>query len=335
MSNNKKELSPIKRISEDDRLTTFPIPISRVNIWKQYKKHASTFWVVESIDFSNDKYQWETKLETKEQEFIKYILAFFAASDSIVAMNLAERFKNDINIPEVNYFYDFQIMMENIHAETYSTMLDIYIMDQEEKNKLLNAVETIPAVKLKADWARKWMNSKARFQERLVAFICVEGIFFSGSFCAIFWIRAKGILPGLCTGNEYINRDEGLHTRFGCLLYSMCDEKLTRNELLEIILDAVEIEKKFITEALPYNLKSMNANLMKQYIESVADNVLALLDEDPYFKSKNPFDFMEALNCHNKTNFFEGDTTDYQKIAYVEQEKELNLEKLDLDDCDF
>ena len=252
-------------------------PIQHNDIWKMYKKQMALFWTTEEIDFEKDLTDWK-KLKEEEQYFVKNVLAFFAGSDGIVLENLAENFMNEIEIPEVRCFYGFQIAMENIHSETYSLMIDTYIKDESEKDKLLNAITEIPCVKKKADWALKWLNDKnSSFAIRLVAFAIIEGVFFSGSFCAIFWLKKRGLMPGLTFSNELMSRDEGLHTDFAVLLYSKIIEKVDTETIHEIMTEAVSIEKEFIVESLPCNLIGMNSTLMEQYIEFVADRLLRQL----------------------------------------------------------
>lgn len=291
------------------------LPINYPTIWEHYKRHEASFWTAEEIDLSNDLKDWAT-LNSGERHFISHVLAFFAASDGIVNENLAVNFMSEVQLPEARCFYGFQIMMENIHSETYALLIDTYIKDHVEKNKLFHAIETIPAVTRKAEWALRWIEN-GNFAERLVAFAAVEGIFFSGSFCSIFWLKKRGLMPGLTFSNELISRDEGLHCEFACLLYSMLENKLTQEQVYSIIRDAVEIEKQFITEALPVNLIGMNAQLMQQYIEFVADRWLHELGYQKIFQSANPFDFMEMISLQGKTNFFEKRVGDYQKAGVM------------------
>lgn len=291
------------------------LPIKYPKIWEYYKKHEASFWTAEEIDLSADLRDWEN-LNDGERHFISYVLAFFAASDGIVNENLAVNFMSEVQLPEARCFYGFQIMMENIHSETYALLIDTYIKDQFEKNKLFNAIETVPAVKRKAEWALRWIE-QGTFAQRLVAFAAVEGIFFSGSFCSIFWLKKRGLMPGLTFSNELISRDEGLHCEFACLLYSMLSNKLSQQEVHTIIADAVAIEKEFITNALPVDLIGMNAKLMQQYIEFVADRWLAELGYDKMFHASNPFDFMEMISLQGKTNFFEKRVGDYQKAGVM------------------
>lgn len=293
-----------------------------------YKKAEASFWTAEEIDLSQDQKDWEN-LNDGERHFISHVLAFFAASDGIVNENLAINFMQEVQLPEARCFYGFQIMMENIHAETYSLLIDTYIKKQSEKDYLFNALETVPCVKKKGEWALKWINSE-NFTERLIAFAAVEGIFFSGSFCSIFWLKKRGLMPGLTFSNELISRDEGLHCDFACLLYSMLNEKLPESRVHEIIRDAVEFEKEFVTDALPVDLIGMNAKLMSQYIEFVADRLLVSLGCNKIYNATNPFDFMEMISLQGKTNFFEKRVGEYQK-AGVMGDKDKNVFSLDED----
>ncbi|MES2004856.1 MAG: ribonucleoside-diphosphate reductase small subunit [Bacteroidota bacterium] len=291
------------------------LPINYPKIWEQYKRHQASFWTAEEIDLSSDLKDWEN-LNSGERHFISHILAFFAASDGIVNENLAVNFMSEVQLPEARCFYGFQIMMENIHSETYALLIDTYIKDPNEKNKLFHAIDTVPAVTEKAQWALRWIEN-GNFAERLVAFAAVEGIFFSGSFCSIFWLKKRGLMPGLTFSNELISRDEGLHCEFACLLYSMLEHKLTEKEVHAIIMDAVSIEKKFITDALPVDLIGMNAKLMQQYIEFVADRWISELGYAKVYNTSNPFDFMEMISLQGKTNFFEKRVGDYQKAGIM------------------
>lgn len=301
------------------------LPIHYQSVWDMYKKAVASFWVAEEIDLYQDLADWE-KLSADEKHFISHVLAFFSSSDGIVNENLALRFYNDVQIPEARCFYGFQIAMENIHAETYALLIDTYIKDQAEKNHLFNAMETVPAVKKKADWAMKWIYSdSATFPMRLLAFAAVEGIFFSGSFCAIFWLKKRGLMPGLTFSNELISRDEGLHTDFACLLYNMLEEKLTDEQVLELITEAVEIEKEFISEALPVSLIGINAKLMRQYIEFIADRLLRELGQPNHYNATNPFDWMELISLEGKTNFFEKKVAEYQKAGVMSKREEMTF----------
>jgi ribonucleoside-diphosphate reductase beta chain len=291
------------------------LPIKYPAIWEMYKKSEASFWTAEEIDLSDDQKHWDS-LNTGERHFISHILAFFSASDGIVNENLAVNFMSEVQLPEARCFYGFQIMMENIHAETYALLIDTYIKDPDEKDRLFHAIDTVPAVKRKAEWALRWIDN-GNFAERLVAFAAVEGIFFSGSFCSIFWLKKRGLMPGLTFSNELISRDEGMHCEFACLLYSMLENKLSQEAVHGIIRDAVEIEKEFITDALPVALIGMNAKLMSQYIEFVADRWLAELGYKKIYNSSNPFDFMEMISLQGKTNFFEKRVGDYQKSGVL------------------
>ena len=301
-------------------------PIQYNDVWSMCKKHVSTYWTVEEIDFSKDGKDWET-LTSDEQYFIKNVLAFFAASDGIVNENLVLNFMSEIKVPEVLAFYSFQNAIETIHSETYSLLIDTYIKEDVEKNRLLNAVETIPCIKKKADWAIKWINDKdATFATRLIAFACVEGIFFSGAFCSIYWLKKRGLMPGLTFSNELISRDEALHTEFAIYLYSKLQNKLLRTNVEAIVREAVEIETEFICEALPCKLIGMNKVLMLQYIEFVADRLLVQLGNDKIYNSTNPFDWMEMISLEGKTNFFEKRVGEYglaKKIGANEDEGEV------------
>jgi ribonucleoside-diphosphate reductase beta chain len=291
------------------------LPINYPGIWEMYKKHEASFWTAEEIDLSGDMKDWAS-LNDGERHFISHVLAFFAASDGIVNENLAVNFMSETQLPEARCFYGFQIMMENIHAETYALLIDSYIKDPQEKHRLFHAIETVPAVKKKAEWALRWIQNGS-FAERLIAFAAVEGIFFSGSFCSIFWLKKRGLMPGLTFSNELISRDEGLHCEFACLLYGMLSNKLSHEAVAAIIGDAVAIEKEFISDALPVKLIGMNAELMKQYIEFVADRWMNELGYPKLFNVSNPFDFMEMISLQGKTNFFEKRVGDYQKAGLL------------------
>lgn len=291
------------------------LPINYPAIWEKYKKHEASFWTAEEIDLGDDMKDWNN-LNDGERHFISHVLAFFAASDGIVNENLAVNFMSEVQLPEARCFYGFQIMMENIHSETYALLIDTYIKDPKEKDRLFHAIDTVPAVKKKAEWALRWIENGS-FAERLVAFAAVEGIFFSGSFCSIFWMKKRGLMPGLTFSNELISRDEGLHCEFACLLYSMLKSKLTEKEVHGIISDAVVIEKEFVTEALPVDLIGMNAKLMQQYIEFVADRWLTELGYSKIYNATNPFDFMELISLQGKTNFFEKRVGEYQKSGVM------------------
>jgi ribonucleoside-diphosphate reductase beta chain len=308
-------------------------PIEHHDIWQFYKQQEASFWTAEEIDLMQDISDWSNKLNDDEKHFVKHVLAFFAASDGIVNENLAENFVNEVQYTEAKFFYGFQIAMENIHSETYSLLIDTYIKDKEEQNMLFNAIETIPAIEKKASWALKWIESPS-FAERLIAFAAVEGIFFSGSFCSIFWLKKRGLMPGLTFSNELISRDEGLHCDFACHLYNNhIENKLTPKRIKEIILSALEIEKEFILEALPVKLIGMNSDLMAQYLEFVTDRLLDSLGVEKHFNSENPFDFMQNIALQGKTNFFEKRVAEYQK-AGVNKEADEDLDSA-FGDMDF
>lgn len=293
-------------------------PVQHDAVWRQYKKAVACFWTVEEVDLGSDVADWNEKLNDDERYFLSHVLAFFAASDGIVNENLAERFLNDVQIPEARFFYGFQIAIENVHSEMYSLLIDTYIRDEKEKTHLLNAIETVPAVKNKAEWAMRWIDHGS-FPERLIAFACVEGIFFSGSFCAIFWLKQyrPGLMPGLTFSNELISRDEGLHRDFACLIYSMLETKLPQERVFEIVTNAVETEKEFVTDALPVRLLGINADTMRNYIEFVADHLLVSLGYEKRFHAQCGFDFMELLSLEGKTNFFERRNGDYQRAGVM------------------
>ncbi|KAL5488052.1 RNR2 [Sanghuangporus weigelae] len=291
-------------------------PIQYHEIWQMYKKSEASFWTAEEMDLSKDLHDWENKLNDNERHFISHVLAFFAASDGIVNENLVERFSSEVQVAEARCFYGFQIMMENIHSETYSLLIDTYIKDPAQREYLLDAIETIPCVKRKADWALRWIaDHRATFGERLVAFAAVEGIFFSGSFASIFWLKKRGLMPGLTFSNELISRDEGMHTDFACLLFSHLRRRPHPDTLKRIITEAVAIEQEFLTDALPVSLIGMNAKLMCQYIEFVADRLLISLGNEKVYNSTNPFDFMDMISLQGKTNFFEKRVSDYAKAG--------------------
>ena len=310
-----------------DRFVLFPI--KHQDIWEMYKKAEASFWTAEEIDLNPDLQDWENKLNDDEKHFIKHVLAFFAASDGIVNENLAVNFMNEVQYPEARCFYGFQIMMENIHSETYSLLIDSYIKDVKEKDRLFHSIDTLPCVGKKADWALKWIGNGS-FAERLIAFAAVEGIFFSGSFCSIFWLKKRGLMPGLTFSNELISRDEGLHCDFACLLYSQLENQLPQEQVTAIITNAVAIEKEFVSDALPVRLIGMNADMMCQYIEFVADRLLVALGCPKTYNATNPFDFMELISLQGKTNFFEKRVAEYQKSG-VMGKKEDNVFKLDED----
>lgn len=303
------------------------LPIKYPEIWEMYKKCEASFWTAEEIDLSDDQKHWDN-MNDGERHFISHILAFFAASDGIVNENLAVNFMSEVQLPEARCFYGFQIMMENIHSETYALLIDTYIKDPAEKDKLFHAIDTVPCVGKKAEWALRWINN-GTFAERLIAFAAVEGIFFSGSFCSIFWLKKRGLMPGLTFSNELISRDEGMHCEFACLLYRMLENKLSKEAATAIITDAVEIEKEFISDALPVSLIGMNAKLMSQYIEFVADRWLGELGYPKVYNATNPFDFMEMISLQGKTNFFEKRVGDYQKsgVLNTQENKSFSLDE--------
>ena len=305
-------------------------PIQHDDIWSFYKKSEASFWTAEEIDLSNDLSDWENKLNDNERHFIKHVLAFFAASDGIVNENLAENFVSEVQYTEAKFFYGFQIMMENIHSETYSLLIDTYIKDPKEKEYLFNAIEHLDCVQKKANWALRWID-KGSFAERLIAFAAVEGIFFSGSFCSIFWLKKRGLMPGLSFSNELISRDEGMHCDFACLLYNHhLNHKLDPGVVEEIIKDAVAIEQEFVSDALPVKLIGMNATLMCQYIEFVADRLLVALGQKKIYQVDNPFPWMDLISLQGKTNFFEKRVGDYQKSG-VMTERQNQVFSLDED----
>jgi ribonucleotide reductase beta subunit family protein with ferritin-like domain len=321
--------APLSRISaeyrelekEDPLLKENPrrwvlLPIQYPAVFEMYKKHEASFWTAEEIDLAQDSKDWE-RLNEGEQHFIKHVLAFFAASDGIVLENLASQFSTEVQIPEARAFYGFQMAMENIHSETYSLLIEQYVKDPVEKDKVFNAITTMPAVHEKAQWAVQWMNRESSFAERIVAFAAVEGVLFSGSFCAIYWLKKRGLMPGLTFSNELISRDEGLHAEFACLLYSMLQNKLPEDVVHDIIRGAVDAERKFICEALPCDLIGMNSELMTKYIEFVADRLLSALGHTKLFGASNPFDWMELISLQGKTNFFEKRVGEYQKAGVM------------------
>jgi len=297
----------------DNRFVIFPI--QHDDLWDWYKKQQACFWTAEEIDLHQDLNDWENKLTDDERYFIRHILAFFAASDGIVNENLAENFVNEVQYSEAKFFYGFQIMMENIHSETYSLLIDTYIKDEAEKDRLFRAIEVFPAIKKKADWAIKWIESDS-FAERLIAFAAVEGIFFSGAFCSIFWLKKRGLLPGLTFSNELISRDEGMHCDFAVHLHNNhLENKVPKERIREIIVSALNIEREFITESLPVSLIGMNAKLMTQYLEFVTDRLLLEFGCEKEYNASNPFDFMEMISLEGKTNFFEKRVSEYQKAG--------------------
>jgi len=307
------------------RFVVFPLKYH--DIWEKYKTAQMSNWTAEEIDLTQDLTDWDEKLNSDEKHYIKNVLSFFAASDGIVNENLAENFLKEVQYPEAKFFYGFQIAMENVHSETYSLLIDTYIKDEKEKNHLFNAIDTVPSVKKKADWALKWIESES-FAERLIAFAAVEGIFFSGSFCSIFWLKKRGLMPGLAFSNELISRDEGLHCEFACLLHNKyITNKVSAERITQIITEAVEIEKEFVTDSLPVSLIGMNAKLMQQYIEFVADYWLSELGCNKFYNADNPFDFMDMLSLQNKSNFFEKRTSEYQKP----KDRDIDFNSLDDD----
>ena len=315
-------IEPILR-ENPNRFTLFPI--MKPKLFQKYKDHVSVFWTPEEIDLAKDMKDW-VRLNEKEQHFIKNVLGFFAGSDGIIQENIAARFMSEIQIPEARQFYSVQLMMEAIHSETYSLLIDTYIEDKAEKLALFQATQTIPCVTLKAQWAQKWIESKTEnFATRLIAFAVVEGIFFSGSFCAIYWLKERGIMPGLTTSNEFIARDEGLHTDFACALYEEIEKKVPRTKVHKIIREAVKIEKQFITESLPCHLVGMNDKLMAQYIEFVADRLSTQLGYGKIYSTVNPFDFMERISLEGKDNFFEKRVTSYAKSGVGKSVNEMSF----------
>jgi len=304
-------------------------PLTDHDIWQSYKKQMDCFWRAEEIDFSKDQKHWDT-LSDKEQYFIKMVLAFFAASDGIVLENLGQRFMADVQLPEARAAYGFQLMMENIHSEVYSLLIDTYIKEEREKTQLFQAIDNFPCIKKKADWAIKWIEDKrSSFATRLIAFACVEGIFFSGSFCSIYWLKKRGLMPGLTFSNELIARDEGMHTDFAVLLFKKLQKKPKKKKVQDIIKNAVEIEKEFICDALPCKLIGMNSKLMSQYIEFVADRLLTQLGYEKVWNSANPFDFMEMISLDGKTNFFEKRVADYSLSSGVKTQEVFNTGDVD------
>ena len=316
----------MEKILEENRNRFVLFPIQHEDIWEFYKKAEQVFWTAEEIDLAQDLTDWQS-LTPNQQYFVKHVLAFFAASDGIVNENLAENFVSEVQYTEAKFFYGFQIMMENIHSETYSLLIDTYIKDKDEQNYLFNAIDTFPAIQKKAEWALKWIGSES-FVERLIAFAAVEGIFFSGSFCSIFWLKKQGKMPGLSFSNELISRDEGLHTDFAVHLYkNHIENKLSRERLIEIIDSALEIEKEFITEALPVSLIGMNSDLMKQYLEYVSDRLLMDLGVGKVYNSDNPFDFMSNIALENKTNFFEKRNAEYFKSGVGDAQEKIKFDE--------
>ncbi|GAA4453426.1 ribonucleotide-diphosphate reductase subunit beta [Nibrella saemangeumensis] len=321
----------IEPILEEDKGRFVLFPIQHGDIWQMYKKHEASFWTAEEIDLSQDLKDWEN-LSDGERHFVSHVLAFFAASDGIVNENLAVNFLSQVQYAEAKCFYGFQVMMENIHSETYSLLIDTYIKDPVEKDKMLNAIDTIPCVQKKAEWALRWIDNGS-FVERLLAFAAVEGIFFSGSFCSIFWLKKRGLMPGLSFSNELISRDEGLHRDFACLLYTdHIRNKLPDEQVYTLIKDAVDIEQEFVSDALPVSLIGMNADLMKQYIEFVADHLLVSLGLQKVYNVTNPFDFMDMISLQGKTNFFEKRVGEYQKAGVMSNLNERETAKFTLEE---
>ncbi|KAI1924274.1 Ribonucleotide-diphosphate reductase (RNR), small subunit [Ophidiomyces ophidiicola] len=329
----KRQLTPKELEAEEPLLQENPhrfvlFPLKYHEIWQMYKKAEASFWTAEEIDLSKDLHDWNNKLNDDERYFVSRVLAFFAASDGIVNENLVERFSGEVQIPEARCFYGFQIMMENIHSETYSLLIDTYIKEPKQRTYLFDAIDTIPCIRKKADWAIRWIqDSESTFAQRLIAFAAVEGIFFSGSFASIFWLKKRGLMPGLTFSNELISRDEGLHTDFACLLFSHLRHRPSPEAVAAIIIEAVEIEQEFLTDALPCALLGMNSKLMCQYIEFVADRLLVALGNKKHYNSTNPFDFMDNISLAGKTNFFEKRVGDYQKAGVMASTKKDDAEE--------
>ena len=324
-------MSIVEPILQENKNRFVIFPIKHHDIWEFYKSMEASFWTAEEIDLSQDLNDWNNKLNADEKYFIKHILAFFAASDGIVNENLAENFVNEVQYAEAKFFYGFQIMMENIHSETYSLLIDTYVKDETEKAELFNALEVFPAIKKKADWALKWIESDS-FAERLIAFAAVEGIFFSGAFCSIYWLKKRGLMPGLTFSNELISRDEGVHCDFAVHLHNHhLVNKVSKTRIREIIVDALNIEREFITESLPVSLIGMNAGLMTQYLEFVADRLLVELGCDREYNTSNPFDFMDMISLQGKTNFFEKKVAEYQKAGVMNTDSDAQKITFDAD----
>nr|WP_314838311.1 ribonucleotide-diphosphate reductase subunit beta [uncultured Flavobacterium sp.] len=324
-------MTQVEPILQENKNRFVIFPIKHHDIWEWYKKMEASFWTAEEIDLSQDLNDWNNKLSDEERYFVKHILAFFAASDGIVNENLAENFVNEVQYAEAKFFYGFQIMMENIHSETYSLLIDTYVKDEAEKDELFNALEVFPAIKKKADWALKWIESDS-FAERLIAFAAVEGIFFSGAFCSIYWLKKRGLMPGLTFSNELISRDEGVHCDFAVHLHNHhLINKVPTERIREIIVDALNIEREFITESLPVSLIGMNAGLMTQYLEFVADRLLVELGCDREYNTANPFDFMDMISLQGKTNFFEKKVAEYQKAGVMNTDEEAQKITFDAD----
>ncbi|WP_310379318.1 ribonucleotide-diphosphate reductase subunit beta [Flavobacterium sp.] len=324
-------MSKVEPILQENKNRFVIFPIKHHDIWEWYKKMEASFWTAEEIDLSQDLNDWNNKLNDDEKYFIKHILAFFAASDGIVNENLAENFVNEVQYAEAKFFYGFQIMMENIHSETYSLLIDTYVKDEAEKDQLFNALEVFPAIKKKADWALKWIESDS-FAERLIAFAAVEGIFFSGAFCSIYWLKKRGLMPGLTFSNELISRDEGVHCDFAVHLHNHhLINKVPKKRIREIIVDALNIEREFITESLPASLIGMNSGLMTQYLEFVTDRLLVELGCAREYNTTNPFDFMDMISLQGKTNFFEKKVAEYQKSGVMNTDSQAQKISFDAD----
>ncbi|MBE0391822.1 ribonucleoside-diphosphate reductase beta chain [Flavobacterium sp. 7E] len=324
-------MSQIEPILQENKNRFVIFPIKHHDIWEFYKSMEASFWTAEEIDLSQDLNDWNNKLNDDERYFIKHILAFFAASDGIVNENLAENFVNEVQYAEAKFFYGFQIMMENIHSETYSLLIDTYVKDEAEKDDLFNALEVFPAIKKKADWALQWIESDS-FAERLIAFAAVEGIFFSGAFCSIYWLKKRGLMPGLTFSNELISRDEGVHCDFAVHLHNHhLINKVPKERIRSIIVDALNIEREFITESLPVSLIGMNAVLMTQYLEFVADRLLVELGCEREYNTTNPFDFMDMISLQGKTNFFEKKVAEYQKSGVMNTDGDAQKISFDAD----
>ena len=324
-------MTQVEPILQENKNRFVIFPIKHHDIWEWYKKMEASIWTAEEIDLSQDLNDWNNKLSDDERYFIKHILAFFAASDGIVNENLAENFVNEVQYAEAKFFYGFQIMMENIHSETYSLLIDTYVKDEAEKNELFTAIDVFPAIKKKAEWALKWIESDS-FAERLIAFAAVEGIFFSGSFCSIFWLKKRGLMPGLTFSNELISRDEGVHCDFAVHLHNHhLINKVPKDRIKEIIVNALDIEREFITESIPVSLIGMNATLMTQYLEFVTDRLLVELGCDRVYNTANPFDFMDMISLQGKTNFFEKKVGEYQKSGVMNTDSDAQKISFDAD----
>nr|WP_315166188.1 ribonucleotide-diphosphate reductase subunit beta [uncultured Flavobacterium sp.] len=324
-------MTQVEPILQENKNRFVIFPIKHHDIWEWYKKMEASIWTAEEIDLSQDLNDWNNKLSDDERYFIKHILAFFAASDGIVNENLAENFVNEVQYAEAKFFYGFQIMMENIHSETYSLLIDTYVKDEAEKTELFTAIDVFPAIKKKAEWALKWIESDS-FAERLIAFAAVEGIFFSGSFCSIFWLKKRGLMPGLTFSNELISRDEGVHCDFAVHLHNHhLINKVPKDRIKEIIVNALDIEREFITESIPVSLIGMNATLMTQYLEFVTDRLLVELGCDRVYNTANPFDFMDMISLQGKTNFFEKKVGEYQKSGVMNTDSDAQKISFDAD----